>query len=269
VLIGVRVIPVDPGSVHAPYWVIVVCGASFAGAGLMVWSMAAKQRRAEQHRREAMRRFVGSEAHADYAWNPARFAPPRWRRAAQAVVGAGFFTVFLSIFNWWAWAVPNSPWPVKAVVVVFDLILVLVWWLTALAIARCVKFGGSRLVFQHFPYRLNEPIAVRWIPPRGITRADKGSFVFRCIEEYYEERGTGKDRNRWLVHDELCAETQSFDAPHDFPAGRAVELRFALPPDARATQLSSERPVYWELEVKLAMAGLDFEEWYLVPVYGN
>jgi hypothetical protein len=116
---------------------------------------------------------------------------------------------------------------------------------------------------------LDEPIAFRWMPPRGITRADKGSFTFRCVEEYYEERGQGKDRNRWLVHDELCAEVQKFDTPHEFPPGRAVELRFTLPPDARATRLRSERPVYWELEVRLAMAGLDFEEWYLVPVYGR
>lgn len=268
-LIGLHVIPVDSGSVHAPYWVVFVAGACFASGGFMVWGMAARQRRADIRRREAMRRYAGSEAHADYAWNPGGFAPPRWGRAAGALIGAGFFTVFLSIFNWWAWGVPDSPWPVKVVVVLFDLILVLVWWKTVLTIGRCVKFAGSRLVFHHFPYRLNEPIAVRWIPPRGITSADKGSFVFRCVEEYYEERGSGKERNRWLVHDELCAETQSFDAPHDFPAGRAVELRFALPPEARATKLTSERPVYWELEVKLSLAGLDFEEWYLVPVYAG
>ncbi len=268
-LVGLRVIPVDPGTVHAPYWVIAVCGGCFAGGGLMVWGMAATQRRADEHRKDAMRRYAGSEAHADYAWNPGGYAPTRWRRAMQALVGAGFFTVFLSVFNWWAWGVEDSPWPVKAVVVLFDLILVLVWWKTVLTIGRSTKFGGSRLVFHHFPYRLDEPIAVRWMPPRGITRADKGAFTFRCVEEYYEERGSGKDRNRWLVHDELCAERQAFDTPHDFPPGRAVELRFALPTDARTTHLSSDRPVYWELEVTLSLAGLDFEEWYLVPVYAR
>ena len=92
-------------------------------------------------------------------------------------------------------------------------------------------------------------------------------LVLHTIEEHYEESGRGKDRNRWLVHDELCAEVQSFDTPHDFPAGRAMDLRFSPPPEGRESCLSSERPVYWELEVKLSLAGLDFEEWYLVPVY--
>lgn len=268
-LIGLHVIPVDPSSVHSPYWVVFVGGACFAGAGCMVWGMGAKQWRSVRHSRDAMRRYAGSEAHADYAWNPGGFAPPRWGGAVQAVVVAGFMTVFLSMFNWWAWGVSDSPWQVKAVVVMVDLIVVFAWWKAALAVGRCAKFGGSRLVFQHFPYRLNEPVAVRWIAPRGITRADKGSFTFRCVEEYYEERGQGKDRNRWLVHDELCAEVQSFDTPHDFPPGRAVELRFTLPPGARATRLLADRPVYWELKVRLAMAGLDFEESYLVPVYGH
>lgn len=266
-LVGLHIIPVNPSSVNAPYWVIVVCGGCFAGGGLMVWAMADTQRRAERHRAVAMQRHAGSKAHADFAWNPGGYAPPRWARARKALLGSAFFTVFLSIFNWWAWAVPDSPWPVKVVVVLFDLVLALVWWKTALTIGRCAKFGGSRLVFQKFPYRLDDAIAVRWIPPRGITRAEKGRFVFRCVEEYYEERGSGKDRNRWLVHDELCAETQSFDTPHDFPSGRPVELRLALPTDARPTNLTSERPVYWELEVSLTLAGLDFEEWYLVPVY--
>ena len=267
VLVGVHVIPVDPPSVHAPSWVITICGACFAGGGLMVWGMAATQRKAELHRRSAMSRYAGSQAHADYPWNPGGYAPPRWRRATKALIGAGFFTVFLSIFNWWAWGVENSPILVRVVVVLFDLILVLVWWKTALIVGRCVKFAGSRVVFAHFPYRIGETIAMRWIPPRGISRAEKGTFVFRCIEEHYEESGRGKDRNRWLVHDELCAEVQSFDTPHDFPAGRAMDLRFSPPPEGRESCLSSERPVYWELEVKLSLAGLDFEEWYLVPVY--
>jgi hypothetical protein len=266
-LIGLHVIRVDPSTVHAPYWVIVVCGACFAGGGFAVWGMAAKQLRAEHHRREAMQHYAGSAAHADYAWNPGGYTPPRWGRAAQALIAAGFFTVFLSIFNWWAWGVPHSPWLVKVVVVLFDAVVVLVWWKTALTVGRCAKFAGSKLVFAHFPYRLNEPVAVRWIPPRGLTHAEKGTITFRCIEEYYEERGTGNDRSRWLVHDELCAETQSFETPRDFPAGRPVELRYTIPANARATNLSSKRPVYWELEVKLSMAGLDFEEWYLVPVY--
>jgi hypothetical protein len=91
--------------------------------------------------------------------------------------------------------------------------------------------------------------------------------TFRCVEEFYEQQGSGKDRSSRMVHEEICAETQSFDRPQSFAPGRAVEFRFEPPPGALPSRLSADRPVFWELEVKLSMPGLDFEEWYLVPVY--
>jgi hypothetical protein len=265
-LIGLHVIPVDPADVHAPYWVIVMCGVCFGGGGLTVWTMGVTQHRDERRRRAGARLHAGSPALRDRAWDPRGYTPPRWGRAVRSIAFAGFFALFLSVFNWWAWG-GHGPWGVKAIVVLFDLVLALVWWKAALAVGRAIKFGGSRLVFAHFPYRMDEPVVMRWMPPHAITRAERGSFTFRCLEEYYEERGTGRDRNRWLVHDELCAETQSFDRPQAFAPGHAVEFRFELPAGARATKLAADRPVFWEFEVKLSMPGLDFEEWYLVPVY--
>jgi hypothetical protein len=35
------------------------------------------------------------------------------------------------------------------------------------------------------------------------------------------------------------------------------------------TNLSAERPVFWELQIVLSMPGLDFTERYLVPVYAG
>jgi hypothetical protein len=266
VLVGMHVIQVDPGSVHAPYWVLVVCGGCFAGGGLAVWGMASTQRKEEMRRREAVRRFGGSEALTDHAWDPRGYTPPHWARALQGVVGAGFMTLFLSVFNWWAWGA-HGPVVVKIVVVLFDLILVLIWQKAVLGVGRAIKFGDSRVEFDHFPLSVKGPIAIQWVPPRGIARADRGSVTFRCIEEYYEERGSGKDRSRWLVHDELCAETQSFDKAQTFVPGRRVEFRFEPPEGAQPTHLSADRPVYWEFEVVLSMPGPDFVERYLIPVY--
>ncbi len=46
-----------------------------------------------------------------------------------------------------------------------------------------------------------------------------------------------------------------------------MELCCDLPDDAVTTQLTANQPVFWELEVKLALPGLDFKETYLIPVY--
>jgi hypothetical protein len=48
-----------------------------------------------------------------------------------------------------------------------------------------------------------------------------------------------------------------------------MDLRFDLPADARSTQLAAEKPVFWELEVKLDLPLLGFKETYLVPVYSR
>jgi hypothetical protein len=45
--------------------------------------------------------------------------------------------------------------------------------------------------------------------------------------------------------------------------------RYELPPDARTTHLDAGKPLFWELEVKLELPGLNFNETYLVPVYGK
>lgn len=267
-LIGAHVIPVSPGSVHAPYWVLLAVGLSFTAGGLAVWGMASKQLRAEQRRRFAAKRHGESPALTDYEWDVRGYAPRRWARAMQSLAGAAFMTLFLSIFNWWAWGA-DGPWVVKLIVVLFDVIIVVVWWQTALRFGRAVKFSGSRVIFSHFPYQLAKPVVFSWVPPRGIASASKGSFTFRCVEEYYERTGTGDNASTKLVHDELCAETQSFESTSQFVSGLPVEFRFQAPEGAAATSLATERALYWEFEVKLSMRGLDFEEWYLIPIYSE
>jgi hypothetical protein len=266
VLVGRRIIPVDPSGVHAPWWVLTVAGVSFAGGGLAVWGMAARQFRAEQHRRTAQKRFAGSAAMADHAWDPRGERSHQRARAAKAVAGALFMTIFLSMFNWWAWG-GEGVLMVKIVVSIFDLVLILVWWEAVIRVGRAIKFGLSRVVFEHFPYRFTETVAIRWIPPRGAGRATRGRFTLRCVEEFYEERGTGKNASRHLVHEEICAETQEFDHAETFAPGRPVDLRYTLPKTALPTRLTAARPVFWEFEVALAMPGFDFQESYLIPIY--
>lgn len=266
-LVGMRVMPVNPKDVHAPWWVLTVMGSVFALGGLAVWGMAIRQWRSEQRRREAERRFMGEPALADYGWDTTGFAPARWTRPATALAGAVGLTLFLSIFNWWAFGVNGSPWMVKAIVMLFDLILVLAWWGAFLRLGRALKFGGSRIEFARFPYRPGEAVVVRWRPASGIVRARKGSFTLRGIEEWFERRGSGRNRGAHLVQEEFWRATWRFDEPRQFTRGEMVELRFDLPPDAPGTCLHAEKPVFWEFEVKLDLPGLDFEEVYLVPIY--
>lgn len=266
-LVGCKVIPVKEQSVHAPYWVITICGALFGLGGLIVWSMAWRQFAENRRQREIAQRS-GEPALLDYAWSQRGYAPPRWTPAIKAILGAIFFTAFMTPFNWWAF-VAKGPWPVKIIVLLFDLFLVAVWWRAVLKIGRALKFGGSRIEYAHFPYRLNQPIVIRWQPASDIGESRKSTFTLRCVEERVERRGSGKNRQTHLVQEKLWSGTWRSDAPQQFAAGQWSEHRFELPADVPSTQLSAEKPIFWEFEVKLDLPGFDFEEKYLVPVYGG
>jgi hypothetical protein len=267
-LVGLRVIPVDPKGVHAPYWILTVMGAVFASAGVWVWTMAARQFAANRRREDALLRYAGEPALADYAWDPQGLASKRWSLAARALAGAGLIALFISIFNWWAFFT-DSPWVVKAVTVIFDVVLLAVWWQTVVIVGRALKFGASRLLFARFPYRIDEPIDIAWQPASGIGRANGGSFTLRCVKEWFEVTGSGSNQTRKLVHEEQWSGAWLLDHAHEFSPGEQVDLRFRPPGGLPATQLAADLPVFWEFEVNLDLPGFDFEETYLVPVYAG
>jgi uncharacterized membrane protein YidH (DUF202 family) len=53
ILAGSKLIAINPASLHAPHWVLAVCGIVFALGGIMVWSMGWKQWRAERRRQQS------------------------------------------------------------------------------------------------------------------------------------------------------------------------------------------------------------------------
>ena len=267
ILVGTKVLQVNPRSVHAPYWVLTVAGASFALGGLMVWGMAWKQFAANRSRLEAARNHPGEPALADYPWHPDGFAVSEWSGAAKVVAMAVGLSVFLSMFNWWGFGT-NGPLMIKGIVTLFDIIAVLVWAQAVQQMLRALKFGHSRIAFTHFPYRLTQPIIVRWLPARGINRVNNGTFTLRCVQEWMEG-GSGRNQSAIVVHEEIWSAKWIIEQARNFPLNEEMDLRYELPADAQPTQLSADKPLFWELEVKLDLPGPDFHETYLVPVYGG
>jgi hypothetical protein len=268
ILTGTKVLKVNPSSVRVPYWVLTAAGVSFALGGFMVWGMSWIQFAANRRRAEAARRCPDEPALADYPWHPDGFAVSEWPGLAKAVVFAMAVTVFVSMFNWWAFG-DNGPWMVKGITGLFDIIALGMWVKAAQQLLRALKFGHSRIEFTSFPCRLSEPVVIRWQPFGGINRMNKGTFTLRSVEEWMESRGRGKNRSVNLVHEEIWSANWILEQPRNLQLREEVELRYELPADAQPTQLSADKPVFWELEVKLDLPGLDFNETYLVPVYGR
>lgn len=266
VLAGTKIIHVDPKNVHGPYWMLTVVGLVFALAGVVICGMAWRQFASEKRLQQKRSCRPDDLAVADYGWDPRGFVPSRWGPPAKALGVAAFLSLFLSIFNWLAF-VNNGPVASKAVVGLFDLANIWVWCVAGFKIARALKFGDSRLEFLKFPYPLDEPLVIRWWPATGIARVDQGTFTLRCVEEWQESRGQGDNQTSILIHEEIWSGVWSLDQATTFPRLESMELRCDLPADAVTTQLSADKPIFWELEVKLDLPGLDFVETYLVPLY--
>ncbi len=266
--IGAKTVSVKPGPVHAPYWVVTVAGAMFALGGVLLWSMAVRQLRANRRHQAAPDNQAAVAALADYPWNPRCSQPSRLMEAVKPLVSALFLTLFLSIFNWWAFF-NQGPWLMKIMVSLFDLFLIFIWVQAVKAIGRSLKFGPSKIEFARFPYPVGEPVVLRWFTPTGIKQPDKGTFILRCVEEWWETRGTGKNQSRILIQEEIWSGTWLVAPQSDFPPGKMIELKFETQADLPSTRLSIGKIIYWELEVNLSLPGLDFIEKYPIPVYAK
>jgi hypothetical protein len=134
-------------------------------------------------------------------------------------------TVFLSIFNWWAfWA--DSPWMVKAIVTLFDCFGLALWWRAARQLGHALKFGRSRIDFTCCPYHLSEPVIIRWRPNDRIHEVLKGTFTLRCVEEWTESRGRGETRHTALIHEEIWSAKWNIDGLRKLQVKDPMELRY-------------------------------------------
>lgn len=267
VLIGLRVI--EPGGRFSiPREMLVPIGIVFAGPGFFVWMQTARRHFAEARHQRLRALHPDEPALADYPWNPSG-SPSRLRtHAVRATILTAFFVVFLSPANCIAFAKNDAPLFMQIGIVIFDLIALYLIYDAALRWARAFKFGNAFLRFGTFPFSTRTPVKLAWIAPQGCKGEATGAFTLRALHEWYETGGTGKSRSTRLVHEQHWSASWKIGAPSQITPGQVCELVFELPSGAPSTSFHAERPLFWELLVDLHLPGIDFQETYLVPIYG-
>lgn len=273
-LVGLEVIPVDPSTVHAPYWVLVAMGALFAGCGLFLLGMGLREHRVEHRRTANAARHPGNPAHADYPWEPGCFADSSGKDVSRALSAATLVTLLLVPLNAVFLADKHAPWFVYIVLGFFDLVGVWVGIHAFLLLGRWLKFGRSRIEVASIPVDRSRPVTIRWFPPAGLRAVAAGQFTLRCVREWYETTGAGDSRSTHLVHEEQWSGTWDLGAQNalepDLPGSgqlSPIEVRFEIPPHLPGTSLRADQPVFWELEVQVSLPGIDLNASYMVPVY--
>jgi len=267
-LVGAGVIPVSVPK-DVPLLMITSFGAMFflAGAALCVHGCIGIARAAR--RRAILARFPERHWMADHPWSEEGTVDSPLRKALGLVWPFFMFSVFLVPFNYVVFfSSAPSPFFVKAVIGLFDLVPAWVALYGIYLFLRWAKYGAAFLEFHRFPFFVGEEVKVTFSTTKDIGRIRSVSFSLRCIQEEVEEYRAEGRREERVVAWQLYEDTRTFAGEGELhPHAEGVPLSFPLPGDVPGTSLSSTPPRYWELEVKADVPGVDFHASFLVPVY--
>jgi len=197
---------------------------------------------------------------ADHAWERLGGRDETPAEAWRALWFAGFILLFLVPFHWVAFFSADRPLIFQIVTPIFDLFALALVGRAARAGVRRVRYGPSRLAFARFPVRPGTDVELLLDRLSPLVRSRPLRATLRCIEERYEPRMNGRQREMRTA----CYEIYRDEVV--VPPGERC-ARFILPEDAPTTMLSGLPPRYWELELRADGAGTDYEARFMIPVY--
>jgi hypothetical protein len=245
------------GGLEAPPLLLAGAAALFLGGGMAVgvhgWRSAQRSRQVALHPRQPWR--------FDHAWDPGGALDETGVRARAALWKAAIAAAFLLPFHALAAAQPDAL-PLLAVAFL-DLLPVAILARGAFLLLRRRKYGVARLRFSRFPYLLGEPLEATLLLGQRAPLVRDLEVTLACRERRPVESGEGGEHQAGLEDVELYRSTQGMRG------ARQLELRFELPRDGRdlGTDLLSGAPRRWEIRVRGAAPGIDFDATFLVPVY--
>ncbi len=265
-LMGLGKIEVDPGKVHAPMWIIALFGLLFVLAGLsFIWHGLGGVRRKAKIKIVKTTR-ASSPWLWDYEWQALGISDNKLKKVMHGLIMLIVVGAFLAPFHWWAFVSDEGSFMVKAMVVFFDLVFGLgggYYFLNNLALF--LKYGNSRLRFSSFPFLLGDTLSVVLVGlPSEINLLQ---LDLRFIEEQYETRGSGRNKESRVVCYQLYHEERTLKGREVASSGK-LSLEWDLPNEPEMTSTLSQRPArFWELEVKADTPGVDYHSRFLLPVY--
>ena len=258
-----------PGRKNAPDWLIGLIGAFFfsGGAFLVVHGLRGAARKAEYERESGAR--PGELWLADHHWHREGAAFSAFGSMLQRLMAALVWNVFLVPFFWVGLNQRGLGRMFLVVASIFALIGIVFWARWIHMLADFFRYGGSFLSYDEFPYFLGQKLRVRLRASRHVASMNQLALTLRCVQEKYVTTGSGNERRSQVVCYELykdvvtLAQTQLASAY----AGCDMPVEFRLPEDQPPTTLVQTPPTYWEIEARGKAGGVEYEAYFLVPVY--
>ena len=268
--IGMRWINYPKGSIHAPFWVIGVCGGLFVACGIWLMVHGAHGIHRMWNISQGKQQLPGSPWLWDYPWQASGITDNKFKESLNSLIALAVFGTFLAPFNWIAFVSDAGGifWQVVTGLLDF-LIFIGVGSYLLKNVGQFLTFGNGRVAFSGFPFFLGQPIhlTIQRLPSDLTTI----QLHLRCIEEAYEirEREGGQKRESIVVCYQIYHDSQTIRGEQVNDAGE-LQCSWNLPDAKHLTSTPSERPAkFWELEVHSRRPGLNYHSRFLLPVYAK
>ena len=254
---------------NAPDWLIGLIGAFFfsVGAFLIVHGLRGAARKAEYEHESATR--PGEPWLADHHWQREGSGFSAFHSMLHRLMAALVWNAFLIPFFWVGLNQRGLARLFLVVASFFALIGLVFWARWIQMLADLFRYGNSFLCYDEFPYFLGQTLRVRLRAPAHASSMNQLALTLRCVQEKYVTTVSGTNRQTQVVCYELYRDTRTL--AHEQLAGAYagcdIPVEFRPPEDQPATALIQTPPTYWEIEARGEARGVDYQAYFLVPVY--
>ena len=165
------------------------------------------------------------------------------------------------------WAVDWSWWGFWVVIGILDLLLFAVVVVALRSVWFRIVGGSARVRWNSVPvapggtFRAVVEVA-RLAPTDAPARV-----TLRCMRD--GSRGGSPSEDPAPDAEKVWAEEKTFPVRPLPGGGAAIEVAFAIPPEARGTDTRRALPIRWQLVVSVPTAGPDFETIFPAPIYAR
>ena len=268
--IGLGWIDYPKSSIHAPLWVIGLCGALFVVCGAWLMIHGATGLRRLWNMRNGKQQLPEKPWLWDYPWHASGINHNTFKEALNSLIAGVLFMAFLAPFNWIAFVSKSGGVSWQVLTGLFDIIIVLgVGSYLIKNLGQFWTFGNGRISFGNFPFFLGQTMSLTIERlPSDLTTVH---LTLRCIEEAYEirKRDHGQKRESVVVCYQIYYDSQTIRGELVNESGQ-LRCSWKLPDDKHFTCTPSERPAkFWELEIQGECPGIDYHSRFLLPIYAQ
>jgi hypothetical protein len=195
----------------------------------------------------------------DHPWRPEWMAPEQqpWSGLILSRLAVLGLVAVVNVIDWEKGCGP------RGIVLGVDALGLVLLYDSVRKLVQWIRFRHPIVTWVSLPAFLGESLEGRLSFARPVRPSEPPQLTLRCVREEVERNGGTEQRRVFRIY----SQTQTLPLggePVDY-----LDFAFDLPDpvSSLATELHAKEPVYWQLLVKVPVAGPDLEARFLAPVY--